>query len=45
MRTFNVRLAAILLVVGVVLGVSTYFLHNYQVWRNAYVFKEAADRA
>ena len=45
MRTFNVRLAAILLAVLVVFGVGVYFLHGYQLRRNAYVFKREAERA
>ena len=44
-RTLNVRLAAILLAVGVVSVVGVYFLHKYQVRRNAYVFKDEAERA
>ena len=44
MRTFNVRLAAILFVVAVVFCGGVYFLHGYQVHRNAYVFKVEADR-
>ncbi len=45
MRTLNLRLTAILLVVGVVFGGGVYFLHAYQVRRNAYVFEREADRA
>jgi cellulose synthase operon protein C len=45
MRTLNVRLAAILLVFGVVFCVGVYYLHGYQVQRNAYVFKREAERA
>ena len=45
MRTLNVRLAAVLLVVTVFFGVGVYFLHAFQVKRNAYVFLEEADRA
>jgi cellulose synthase operon protein C len=45
MRTLNVRLAAILLAVVVVFGVGVYFLHGYQVRRNAYVFKNEAELA
>ena len=45
MRTFNVRLAAILLAILVVFGIGVYFLHGYQVQRNAYVFKREAERA
>jgi len=44
-RTLNVRLAAILLVVGLLLGVGVHFLHAYQVRRNAYVFLLEADKA
>ena len=45
MRTFNVRLAAILLALTVVFGGGVYFLHGYQVKRNAYVFLDEADKA
>lgn len=45
MRKLNVRLATILLAITVVIWVGIYFLHDYQVRRNAYVFKDAADRA
>ena len=45
MRTLNVRLTAVLLVVGIVFGSGVVFLHGYQVRRNAYVFKREADRA
>lgn len=45
MRVFNVRLAAILLVAFVVFGVGVYFLHAFQVRRNAVFFLEEARRA
>ena len=45
MRTFNVRLAAILLAIMVVFSGGVYFLHRYQVHRNAGMFKAAAERA
>ena len=45
MRTFNVRLAAILLAIAVVFCVGVYFLHGWQVKRNASIFKDAAERA
>ncbi len=45
MRTLNVRLAAILLVIVAVLFGGVYWLHGYQVKRNAGVFLEAAKRA
>lgn len=45
MRTLNVRLAATLAGVLVTFCIGVYFLHNYQVWRNADVFKREADKA
>ena len=45
MKTFNVRLAAVLLVIAVVFGVGVYFLHGYQVWRNADFFLTRATQA
>ena len=39
MRTFNLRLAIILLVIVVAAGIGVYFLHNAQVLRNADVFQ------
>ncbi|MCE5266389.1 MAG: tetratricopeptide repeat protein [Planctomycetaceae bacterium] len=45
MRTFNVRLAGIVVAVVVVFGIGVYFLHAYQVKRNANVFLEQAKRA
>jgi len=45
MRTLNIRLALVLLAIMVVLGGGVYWLHAYQVERNAYVFLEQADRA
>jgi cellulose synthase operon protein C len=49
MRTFNVRLAGILLGIVVVLGISVYFLHKHMVYSNASFFlvesKEAEERA
>ena len=43
-RTLNVRLAAILVVVTIVSCVGVHFLHGYQIRRNAYVFLDAAER-
>jgi tetratricopeptide (TPR) repeat protein len=45
MRTFNSRLFAVLLAGGVVFGTGVYFLHAFQVRRNAHVFWQAAQRA
>ena len=49
MRTFNVRLAAVLLAIAVVFCGGTYWLHGYQVRRNANMFlavsKTAQQRA
>jgi tetratricopeptide (TPR) repeat protein len=45
MRTFNLRLGIILLVIVVASGIGIYFLHNAQVLRNADVFKREADKA
>jgi len=45
MRTFNVRLAAILLAIGVCFSVGIYFLHNYQVSQNAHTLLDAAKAA
>jgi tetratricopeptide (TPR) repeat protein len=45
MRTLDVRLAAILLAVTVVFGTSVYFLHGFQVKRNANVFLQEAERS
>jgi cellulose synthase operon protein C len=45
MRTFNVRLAAVLLAILVVFGVGVYLLHGYQLRRNAYMFKREAERS
>jgi cellulose synthase operon protein C len=45
MRVFNVRLAAILLAVVVVFGVGVFFLHGYQVQRNADFFLDEAKKA
>ncbi len=42
---FNVKFTACLLVLGVLCGGGTHFLHGYQVKRNAGVFLERADRA
>lgn len=42
-RTLNVQLAAILATIVVVFGGGSYFLHNYQIHRNAYVFKHEAE--
>jgi cellulose synthase operon protein C len=44
MRTFNVRLFAILVASVAVFGVGIYLLHGFQVKRNAYVFLEVADQ-
>ena len=43
MRTLNVRLAAILLTIGIVLSSSFYLVHKYQIRRNAYAFMRQAD--
>ena len=43
MRVFNVRLAAILLAIGVVFVVGVYFLHGFQVQREAGYFLEVAN--
>lgn len=43
MRTLNVRLAAILLVISVVFGGGVYLLHGYQIKRNASMFLKQAD--
>lgn len=45
MRVFNVRLAAILFAAFVVFGVGVYFLHAFQVRRNAVFFLEEARRS
>lgn len=45
MRVLNLRLTAILLTIVVVFVVGVYFLHDYQVHRNAYVFMDASERA
>lgn len=45
MRTFNVRLAAILLGIVVVACVGIYLLHGYQMRRNARVYLTQAHRA
>jgi tetratricopeptide (TPR) repeat protein len=44
MRTLNVRLAATLLTIFVVLSVGVHFLHKFQLKRNAFVFKDQAER-
>jgi cellulose synthase operon protein C len=44
-RTLNVRLAAILLVIIIVGGAGTYFVHYFQQKRNADFFLEQADIA
>ena len=43
MRTLNVRLAAILLVISVVFGGGVYLLHGYQIKKNASMFLKQAD--
>ncbi len=43
MRTLNLQLSAILLAITIVFGGGTYFLHGYQVQRNAGVFKREAE--
>ncbi len=43
MRTLNLQVAAILFVIVIVFGCGVYFLHAYQVQRNAYVFKRASE--
>ena len=45
MRTLNVRLAVILLVIVVVGGMSIYFVHYFQQKRNADFFLEQAELA
>ena len=45
MRTFNVRLAGILLAIAVVFCVVVFVVHGRMMKRNARVFKEAAVRA
>lgn len=45
MRTLNVRLAGVLLAVMVFFGVGVYFLHAYQVSRNASFFLDESARA
>ncbi len=44
MRTLNVRLTVVLLVLGLVFVVGVYFVHGYQLVRNADVFKREADK-
>lgn len=44
-RTLNVRLAVILIVAAVVMLVGIFYLHKYQMWRNAYVYKDAGQRS
>ena len=45
MRTLNVRLAVILIVAAVVMLVGIFYLHKYQMWRNAYVYRDAGQRS
>ncbi|MCC6124896.1 MAG: tetratricopeptide repeat protein [Pirellulales bacterium] len=45
MKTFNVRLAAVLLVGTLVFGVGVYFLHGFQMRRNAGFFLDKAEIA
>ena len=45
MRVFNVRLAAILLGIAVVLGIGVYFLHSFMVRSNASFFLDESKRA
>ncbi|MEN6457348.1 MAG: tetratricopeptide repeat protein [Thermoguttaceae bacterium] len=45
MRTFNTRLAGILIAVAIVFGGGVYLLHGYQVRRNADVFLVQANQA
>ncbi len=45
MRTLNIRLAAVLFVIVVGGAVGVYFLHRYQITRNAYVFREISEQA
>lgn len=45
MRTLNVRLLALILVCGLILGAAVHWLHGYQVQRNAKVFLREAQRA
>ena len=42
-RTLNLQLAAILMATGIVFSGGFYFLHGYQVERNAYVFKRESE--
>jgi len=43
-RTLNIKLTAILIVVVIVSCVGVHLLHGYQIRRNAYVFLDAAER-
>ena len=43
MRTLNVPLAAIVTAVALLSGSGLFFLHRYQVRRNAYVFKHESE--
>jgi tetratricopeptide (TPR) repeat protein len=45
MRVFNVRLAAILLSIVMVFGIGVFFLHGYQVRRNADFFLDEARKS
>jgi len=45
MKTLNVRLVAILLGCGLVCCVAVYFVHGFQLRRNAYVYLERAEEA
>lgn len=45
MRTLNIRLAIVLLVISIVFGGGAYLLHGFQIEKNAYVFLEQADNA
>jgi cellulose synthase operon protein C len=44
-RTLNVRLAVVLFFAAVTLVVGIHYLHRYQMWRNAYVYRDASQRA
>ncbi len=43
MRTLNLQLTAIVMAIGIVFGGGVFFLHGYQVQRNAYVFKHESE--
>ena len=43
MRTLNLQLTVIVMTIAIVFGGGAYFLHGYQVQRNAYVFKRESE--